>query len=303
MRTFSGNRISPAHAHSGVKGAAEFSPLLRSLQTAASELARPLTVQQIAEVAAVAGTRAVAAAAAVVAVETQDGGLRRVHDIGLSMQARERLSFLTADAPGLIARAAHAPEPTFLRSLGDAFARFSSVPTIPAVLGTGALAALPLTHDGRRLGVIILAWSRDRQFSADDRAFLTTLAAHCSLALALALDRGESRSAERWVLGDMEIDPIGNRVLIGGRPVHLTPSEFQLLVLLADEPGRCRSRKEILRHLWQTDYVGDERACDAHLANLRKKIERDPSRPERLLTVRGRGYALRVLDLPAEPRP
>ena len=306
MRAFSGNGLSPAPIDLGAAetAPAELSPLLRSLHVAATKLAVPLTVEQIAEVAAVQAATAVAAGVAVVALEAQDGsGLRRVHDIGLSGEARERLSYFPADAPGLIARMAHTRGPTFLRSLPDAFAKFSPVPSIPAVLGGGALAAVPMIYEDRRLGVIILAWPRDRGFSEDDRTFLTVLAGICSLALALAFGRRESHVAERWVLGDMEIDPAGNRVLIAGRPIHLTPSEFHLLVLLADEPGRCRSRKEILRHLWHTEYVGDERACDAHLANLRKKIERDPSHPERLLTVRGRGYALRVPGLTVDPRP
>jgi DNA-binding response OmpR family regulator len=151
-----------------------------------------------------------------------------------------------------------------------------------------------MTYEDRRLGVIVVCWSGDRVFSEDDRAFLTVLAGHCSLALALALSRRVSGPAATWRLGDMEIDHASNRVLIVGRPVHLTPSEFHMLVLLAEEPGRCRSRKELLRHLWHSEHVGDERACDAHLANLRKKIERDPSRPERIVTVRGRGYALQV---------
>jgi GAF domain-containing protein len=285
MRTLAANGTSSAG----------LSPLLQSLHQAATKLAGPLTVEEIAEVAAVGAATAVAAGAVVVALEAEDGsGLRLVHDIGLSSEARERVMSFPADAPGLIARVAHAREPTFLRSLADAVAKFSPVPSIPAVLGGGALAALPLIYEGRRLGVIILAWSRDRAFSGEDRTFLSVLAGHCSLALALAFARRESHVAERWVLGDMEIDPAANRVLIAGRPIHLTPSEFHLLVLLADEPGRCRSRNEILRHLWHTEYVGDERACDAHLANLRKKIERDPSHPERLLTVRGRGYVLRV---------
>ena len=73
-----------------------------------------------------------------------------------------------------------------------------------------------------------------------------------------------------------------------------------MLVLLAEQPGRCRSRRELLSHLWHTDHVGDERACDAHLANMRKKIERDPSHPERLVTVRGMGYALQIHPV-AEP--
>jgi DNA-binding response OmpR family regulator len=47
-----------------------------------------------------------------------------------------------------------------------------------------------------------------------------------------------------------------------------------------------------MQHLWQSTYVGDERACDAHVSNLRRKIERDPSRPERIVTVPGFGYKL-----------
>ena len=67
---------------------------------------------------------------------------------------------------------------------------------------------------------------------------------------------------------------------------------MRLLTFLAEEPGRARSRREILRHLWHTEHVGDERACDAHISNLRRKIEREPSRPQRLVTLRGYGYAL-----------
>jgi DNA-binding response OmpR family regulator len=70
------------------------------------------------------------------------------------------------------------------------------------------------------------------------------------------------------------------------------PSEHTLLALLAQEPGRVFTRREIMQHLWQSTYVGDERACDAHVSNLRRKIERDPSRPERIVTVPGFGYKL-----------
>jgi DNA-binding winged helix-turn-helix (wHTH) protein len=305
VRTFSDSWTLPAVADLDVeRSSTGLSPLLRSLHVAATKLAGPLTVKQIAEVAAIEATMAVAAGAAVVAVEAEDGsGLQRVHDIVLSSEVRERLSAFPAGEAGLIARVADTREPTFLRSLTDALATLSPVPGISAAFGGGALAALPLTYAGRRLGVMILAWSRDRGFSGDDRTFLTVLAGHCSLALALAFGRREARPADPWVVGDMEIDSAGNRVVIDGRPIHLTPSEFHVLVQLAEEPGRCRSRNEILRHLWHTEYVGDERACDAHLANLRKKIERDPSHPERLLTVRGRGYALRVPGLTDDPRP
>jgi two-component system response regulator RegX3 len=63
-------------------------------------------------------------------------------------------------------------------------------------------------------------------------------------------------------------------------------------MLLAESPGRVFTREQVMEHLWQTPYVGDARACDAHIANLRRKVERDSTRPERILTVRGIGYKL-----------
>jgi two-component system, OmpR family, response regulator RegX3 len=62
--------------------------------------------------------------------------------------------------------------------------------------------------------------------------------------------------------------------------------------LLAEQPERVFSRREIMQHLWDSDYVGDQRACDIHISNLRQKLERDPARPERIVTVRGVGYKL-----------
>ena len=90
----------------------------------------------------------------------------------------------------------------------------------------------------------------------------------------------------------MDIDLVGHNVSIEGRAATLTTSEMRLLTFLAAEPGRARSRHDILQHLWHTEHVGDERACDVHISNLRRKIERQPSRPERLVTLRGYGYAL-----------
>jgi DNA-binding winged helix-turn-helix (wHTH) protein len=294
--TFSGNGAVSSKSISTVDdaGTTRLALLLRSLQWAAARLARPLTVKEIAEVAIRGAMTAVDARAAVVALMAEGGGeLRRVHDVGLNDDARRRLSFIERDEPGVIARMAFARKPTFLRSLAEALAR-SPVRSVPTILGGGALVSLPLTYAERRLGVIVLGWPLDRDFPADERASLTVLADQCSLALGQTLALREPSPGATWQLGDLEIDPAGNRVVIAGRPVHLTPSEFHMLVLLAEEPGKCRSRKELLSHLWHTEHVGDERACDAHLANLRKKIERDPSRPERLVTVRGLGYALQV---------
>jgi two-component system, OmpR family, response regulator RegX3 len=93
-------------------------------------------------------------------------------------------------------------------------------------------------------------------------------------------------------IGGLEVDVVRHQVAVDGQPVELTPSEFRLLALLSGEPDRVFARREIMEHLWRSDHVGDARACDVHVSNLRSKIERDPERPERILTVRGVGYRL-----------
>ena len=93
-------------------------------------------------------------------------------------------------------------------------------------------------------------------------------------------------------IGRLEIDPVRHTVRAEGEPVRLTPSEFKLLALLAGEPERVFTRREIMQHLWDSSYVGDQRACDIHMSNLRRKLERDPESPQQLITVRGVGYKL-----------
>ena len=93
-------------------------------------------------------------------------------------------------------------------------------------------------------------------------------------------------------IGSLELDARRHEAKVDGEPTRLTPSEFKLLLLLAEEPERVFSRREIMQHLWDSEYVGDQRACDIHISNLRQKIERDPANPERIVTVRGIGYKL-----------
>jgi two-component system response regulator RegX3 len=104
------------------------------------------------------------------------------------------------------------------------------------------------------------------------------------------LDRGEDSSLRR--VGAIEIDFRRHVVRVDGERVELTPREFKLLALLASDPGRAWERRELMRHLWESDHVGDERAVDAHVVNLRRKLEADPADPRRILTVRGVGYSL-----------
>jgi two-component system, OmpR family, response regulator RegX3 len=104
------------------------------------------------------------------------------------------------------------------------------------------------------------------------------------------LDR--SGRGEQLRVGSLELDPLRHEARVDGEPKRLTPSEFKLLLLLAEEPERVFSRREIMQHLWDSEYVGDQRACDIHISNLRQKLERDPGRPERIVTIRGIGYKL-----------
>ncbi len=105
------------------------------------------------------------------------------------------------------------------------------------------------------------------------------------------LDRSDHGGAVRE-LGGLRVDFARHEVTADGEPVRLTLSEFKLLALLAEKPETVFTRREILQHLWESEYVGDEHACDVHVSNLRRKIERDPEKPERIVTVRGVGYKL-----------
>ena len=93
-------------------------------------------------------------------------------------------------------------------------------------------------------------------------------------------------------IGGLRLDFARHEVFVDGKQVKLTASEFKVLTLLASEPERVFSRRQVMEHLWESSYVGDEHAADVHISNLRRKIERDSSHPERIVTVRSFGYKL-----------
>jgi DNA-binding response OmpR family regulator len=80
------------------------------------------------------------------------------------------------------------------------------------------------------------------------------------------------------------------RVTAGDRTVELTPTEFQLLLTLARQPGRIFTRSQLLDSIHGVAFESYERAIDAHVKNVRRKLEEDPSRPRYVLTVYGVGY-------------
>jgi len=104
------------------------------------------------------------------------------------------------------------------------------------------------------------------------------------------LDRSPLAQAVRIEAGPVAIDLVRHIATVRGEPVNLTRSEFQLLRLMVGRPGEVFPRRQIMEELWQTEFDGDERACDVHISNLRQKVERDPQKPELILTVRGVGY-------------
>jgi DNA-binding response OmpR family regulator len=104
------------------------------------------------------------------------------------------------------------------------------------------------------------------------------------------LDRSHGAMVHR--VGGLHLDVSRHAATVDGRPLSLTRSEFRLVTLLASEPGRVFTREELVRHLWQSDFVGDRRAIDVHISNLRRKLEPEPRQPRRLVTIRGVGYKL-----------
>jgi DNA-binding response OmpR family regulator len=92
--------------------------------------------------------------------------------------------------------------------------------------------------------------------------------------------------------GDLEVIPDEGVVRRDGVEVHLTKTEFRLLVELASSPGRVHSREHLLEKVWGYDYFGDGRLVDVHVRRLRTKVEADPAMPRHVVTVRGLGYKL-----------
>jgi DNA-binding response OmpR family regulator len=106
--------------------------------------------------------------------------------------------------------------------------------------------------------------------------------------------RTSEPGASHLRFGDLELVPDEGVVLLDGHEVHLTKTEFRLLVELAASPGRVFSREVLLERVWGYGYFGDGRLVDVHVRRLRTKIEADPANPRHVVTVRGLGYKLQT---------
>jgi DNA-binding response OmpR family regulator len=108
----------------------------------------------------------------------------------------------------------------------------------------------------------------------------------------LRRSRAADHGAAHMRFGELEIVPDEGVVRRGGDEIHLTRTEFRMLVELASAPGRVFSREGLLEKVWGYGYFGDGRLVDVHIRRLRTKVESDPANPRHVVTVRGLGYKL-----------
>jgi DNA-binding response OmpR family regulator len=119
------------------------------------------------------------------------------------------------------------------------------------------------------------------------------LLAHLKAVLRRSNSSASQTNAPKPVLvGDLVIDPIGHLVTIGGRPVELTPREFDLLHAFSLRPNQVLSTEELINQVWGAEFAGQPQVVYVHVRWLREKLEEDPNHPRRILTVRGVGYKL-----------
>lgn len=110
--------------------------------------------------------------------------------------------------------------------------------------------------------------------------------------VAARLRTKESDSQEVMKVADLEINLASHEVTRDGKDLGLTPLEYDLLVALANKPGRVFSREELLEQVWGMRHAADTRLVNVHVQRLRAKVELDPDNPKVVLTVRGVGYRI-----------
>lgn len=119
------------------------------------------------------------------------------------------------------------------------------------------------------------------------------LLARMRVALRHAQSREADPSVQAFEFGELKIDLVRREVFRGEDELHLTPTEYKLLVLFAQNAGKVLTHRQILKEVWGPSYAAQTHYVRVHMAELRKKVEVDPSRPKLLVTEPGVGYRLR----------
>ncbi len=189
----------------------------------------------------------------------------------------------------------------------SALARFAAEPPdlvlldlmLPGVDGVQVLTRIRADHDTPVIMLTARGEETDRvvglEIGADDYIAKPFSPREVVARVRAVLRRSPAAGDARWDegpirFGDGEIDPAARAVTVRGRPVSLTPREFDLLLFLARNPGRVFDRLELLEELWDFAFDGDPATVTVHVRRLREKIEANPSRPRHLITVWGAGY-------------
>ncbi|HEX5494252.1 MAG TPA: response regulator transcription factor, partial [Mycobacteriales bacterium] len=148
---------------------------------------------------------------------------------------------------------------------------------------------------------VIVATARDEESQivealdagADDYLVKPFGAAQLDARIRAVLRRlGDEPDGEALVIGQLTVDVHSREVLLDGRPVELSPKEFDLLRYLAERSGQVVSRRELLAEVWRLPYGGADKTVDVHLSWLRRKLGETAQHPVYLQTVRGVGVKL-----------
>jgi len=104
-----------------------------------------------------------------------------------------------------------------------------------------------------------------------------------------------------YTYGKLHLDTVANKLIKDGEEVELTPTEYALLKLFMENPGKALKREEMLNAIWGQDYFGDTKTLDVHIRRLREKIEDNPSEPKYIKTIWGSGYRWQPDSLGRKP--
>lgn len=153
-------------------------------------------------------------------------------------------------------------------------------------------AVCPLRSLDTVVGALVVWTEQDDELEPCDRAHVERVATLIGIGVGQEVDR-RSRSSVREI-GGLVIDLVDRTVTLQGRTVRLTPIEATILGLLSERPGRPVTRERIVQQLFGSTHVGESRAADVHIKNLRLKLKDDSSIQRWIVTMRGVGYALRT---------
>ncbi|HYK94303.1 MAG TPA: response regulator transcription factor [Candidatus Dormibacteraeota bacterium] len=167
--------------------------------------------------------------------------------------------------------------------------RLDGLEVLRSIRSTGAMPVVVLTARDTELDKLL-----GLELGADDYVTKPFSPRELVARVRAVLRRSERapETGDRIAVGDLVLDVPRMRATVAERPIELTPTEFSLLATLARHPGRVFTRSQLLDAAHGEAFEAYERAIDAHVKNIRRKLEPEPARPRYLLTVYGVGYRL-----------